>query len=45
MINGSKVVVVMPAYNAEETLRRTVKDIDGSRVIHRDVAQITRRRR
>jgi glycosyltransferase involved in cell wall biosynthesis len=28
MIGNSKVVVVMPAYNAEKTLRKTVNDID-----------------
>ena len=28
MIDGSRVVVVMPAYNAEETLRQTVAEID-----------------
>src|SRR3989344_7883259 len=26
-VNKSKVVVIMPAYNAQETLRRTYKDI------------------
>ena len=30
MIGTSKVVVVMPAYNAEETLRQTVLEIDRS---------------
>lgn len=28
MLNGKKVVVVLPAYNAETTLRRTVQEID-----------------
>lgn len=28
MIQGSKIVVVMPAYNAEKTLRQTVAEID-----------------
>ncbi|MCY0878158.1 MAG: glycosyltransferase family 2 protein [Firmicutes bacterium] len=28
MLNGKKIVVVMPAYNAETTLRRTVQEID-----------------
>jgi glycosyltransferase involved in cell wall biosynthesis len=30
MINGKKVVVVMPAYNAEQTLERTVAEIPSS---------------
>lgn len=30
MLNGRKVVVVLPAYNAELTLRRTVNEIDRS---------------
>ena len=30
MINGKKVVVVMPAYNAERTLKRTVAEIPDS---------------
>lgn len=29
MLNGKKIVVVLPAYNAETTLRRTVQEIDG----------------
>lgn len=29
MINGKKVVVVLPAYNAEKTLRQTVREIPG----------------
>jgi glycosyltransferase involved in cell wall biosynthesis len=28
VVHGKKVVVVMPAYNAEKTLERTVADID-----------------
>lgn len=28
MLNGKKIVVVLPAYNAETTLRRTVQEID-----------------
>ena len=28
MLNGKTIVVVFPAYNAEKTLERTVKDID-----------------
>ena len=28
MLDGKRVVVVMPAYNAERTLRRTVDEID-----------------
>ena len=27
MLNGKKIVVVMPAYNAERTLRRTYEEI------------------
>ena len=27
MVNGKRVVVVMPAYNAERTLERTVSDV------------------
>ena len=30
MINGQKIVVVMPAYNASKTLSRTIKEIDRS---------------
>ncbi|WP_020375795.1 glycosyltransferase family 2 protein [Sulfobacillus thermosulfidooxidans] len=30
MLNGKKIVVVLPAYNAETTLRRTVQEIDRS---------------
>jgi len=30
MINGRKIVVVMPAYNAELTLRKTYNEIPGS---------------
>jgi glycosyltransferase involved in cell wall biosynthesis len=30
MINGKKVIVVMPAYNAEQTLERTVAEIPAS---------------
>ena len=30
MINGKKVVVVMPAYNAEQTLEKTVAEIPTS---------------
>jgi glycosyltransferase involved in cell wall biosynthesis len=30
MISGKRVCVVMPAYNAEKTLRRTVAEIDGA---------------
>src|ERR1700750_546943 len=32
MINGEKVVVVLPAYNAEKTLRQTYDEIDMSLV-------------
>ena len=28
MMQGKKIVVVMPAYNAEKTLRKTVAEID-----------------
>ncbi|MBS0207570.1 MAG: glycosyltransferase family 2 protein [Planctomycetes bacterium] len=34
MLNGKKVVVVMPAYNAEKTLRRTVDEIPRDVVDH-----------
>ena len=27
MLNGQKIVVVMPAYNAEKTLERTVREL------------------
>ncbi|RMG00152.1 MAG: glycosyltransferase family 2 protein, partial [Acidobacteria bacterium] len=27
MLNGQKIIVVMPAYNAEKTLERTVAEI------------------
>ena len=30
MINDKKVVVVMPAYNAEKTLRITLREVDRS---------------
>jgi glycosyltransferase involved in cell wall biosynthesis len=30
MINNKKVVAVLPAYNAEKTLQRTVDEIPGS---------------
>lgn len=30
MIHGKKIVVVMPAYNAEKTLRRTINEVDRS---------------
>ena len=32
MYNGKKIVVVMPAYNAEKTLVRTCEEIDRSLV-------------
>ncbi len=34
MIAGSRIVVVMPAYNAEQTLRATLNGIDRSVVDH-----------
>jgi glycosyltransferase involved in cell wall biosynthesis len=34
MINGFKVVVIMPAYNAEQTLARTYADIPKDLVDH-----------
>lgn len=30
MINDKKVIVVMPAFNAEKTLRQTVSEIPGN---------------
>ena len=30
MINQKKVIVVLPAYNAEKTLRRTIQEIPSS---------------
>ena len=29
MLNGKRIVVVLPAFNAELTLERTVREIDG----------------
>ncbi len=34
MINGKRVVVVLPAYNAEKTLERTVREVPGGFVDH-----------
>jgi len=28
MLNGNKIIVVLPAYNAAQTLRRTVSELD-----------------
>lgn len=37
MINGKRVVVVMPAYNAEQTLRRTWDEVMASGIVDRVV--------
>lgn len=34
MLNGQRIVVVMPAYNAEQTLAQTVSEIDRSIIDH-----------
>ncbi len=33
MLNGQKIVVVMPAYNAEKTLRRTYEEVMAQGIV------------